>query len=80
MRVSFNTDRSVEDVIRENRTREAPIVGTSYFVMLIYVIVALGEVSSCRTFCRDVKVTKDCLSLTSYGLTGIWAIIYYVPK
>ena len=56
MRVSFNTDRSVEDVIRENRTREAPIVGTSYFVMLIYVIVALGEVPSCRTFCRDVKV------------------------
>ena len=56
MRVSFNTERSVEDVIRENRTREAPIVGTSYFVMLIYVVIALGEVSSCRTFCRDIKV------------------------
>lgn len=54
--VAFGAERSIEDEIDRIALAEAVTVIISYVIMFIYVIVALGNIRSCKTLFVDSKI------------------------
>lgn len=54
--VAYQAERSIEDEIERISLAEAVTIAISYAIMFIYVILALGNVRSCKTFFIDSKI------------------------
>lgn len=54
--VAFGTERSIEDEIQRVSVAEAVPIAISYVIMFIYVVVALGNIRSWKTYFVDSKI------------------------
>lgn len=54
--VSFSAERSIEDEIQRVSVAEAGTIAISYFIMFIYVTLALGNIRYWRTWLIDSKI------------------------
>lgn len=67
LRLSLSTERSVQDELARESTADVGTVLASYFVMLIYIAVALGSLPAGRRTWRDWAVN----SRAGLGLGGV---------
>lgn len=61
--VAFGAERSVEDEIRRVSVAEVVPISISYVLMFIYVMVALGNIKSCKTWFLDSKIAVGLCSI-----------------
>lgn len=61
--VAFGTERSIEDEIQRVSVAEAVPIAISYVIMFIYVVVALGNIRSWRTYFIDSKIMVAVCSI-----------------
>ncbi|XP_026730743.1 NPC intracellular cholesterol transporter 1 homolog 1b-like [Trichoplusia ni] len=61
--VSYGTERSIEDEIQRVSVAEAVPIAISYVLMFIYVVLALGNVRSFKTWFIDSKFTVAVCSV-----------------
>ncbi|XP_030058354.1 NPC1-like intracellular cholesterol transporter 1 [Microcaecilia unicolor] len=64
---AFMSERSLEDEINRTSLEDIPIFTISYFVIFLYIALALGEYSSCKRVLVDSKITL--------GLGGILVVL-----
>uniref|UniRef100_A0A8C8SDG3 NPC1 like intracellular cholesterol transporter 1 n=1 Tax=Pelusios castaneus TaxID=367368 RepID=A0A8C8SDG3_9SAUR len=65
--IAYMAERSLEDEINRTTAEDIPIFAISYVVIFIYIVLALGEYTSCRRILVDSKVTL--------GLGGILVVL-----
>ncbi|XP_072489852.1 NPC1-like intracellular cholesterol transporter 1 [Notamacropus eugenii] len=65
--VAFMAERSLEDEISRTTVEDVPVFASSYFIVFLYISLALGRYSSCSRILVDSKVTL--------GLGGILVVL-----
>uniref|UniRef100_A0A8C5WR56 NPC1 like intracellular cholesterol transporter 1 n=1 Tax=Laticauda laticaudata TaxID=8630 RepID=A0A8C5WR56_LATLA len=55
--IAYMAERSLEDEVSRSTWEDLPIFAVSYLVIFIYITVALGEYSSCRSILVDAKLS-----------------------
>ena len=66
--LAFNSERSIEDELERETTGDIPTIGVSYGLMVFYIVLALGRISSWKKFFIEGKLS---LSLTGVVLVLI---------
>lgn len=78
LRVSFNTERSLEDELNKTTNTDAKIVAISYVIMFIYASLALGSVSVTAKSLLSNPSNALVQSKFTLGIVGILIVLMSV--
>ena len=68
--IAFNSERSIEDELEKETSGDIPTIATSYALMVLYIVLALGKVTSWKKFFIEGKL--------SLSLTGVILVLISV--
>ena len=68
--LAFNSERSIEDELERETSGDIPTIGVSYALMVLYIVLALGRISSWKKFFIEGKL--------SLSLTGVILVLVSV--
>ena len=77
MEVAFNSERSIEDELERTSSGDIVTIAASYLVMLVYIALTLGKITSWKRFFVEKKIALSIFGVSLVLLSVASAVGFF---